>query len=308
VEELSQFGCMLSEILSSEVSGILIYRDDKHTLLLTDQSASGIDFSERVIEEMLTRFNVLSGQSIIREDVHLEHRQLFAGSSSPSLPGKITSVPIIMGDDISGLVTLAASDAAPYSPEDISLLYHAANHVSSLFMTLQEIHALAAHDALTGLYNRLRMNEELAHAWGLSVRHGHAMGVLLMDLDHLKTINDTYGHAAGDDVLCEFADIIADAARASDTVARYGGDEFVIILPHLGSSGAPALAERILKAVRSHTFCEESLKLSASTTIGVATSSPEHPAESGEDLIRRADEALYAAKRAGRDQIQIWGS
>jgi two-component system, cell cycle response regulator len=306
VEELSEFGRMLSEILSSELSGILIYRKDKHTLVLASSTPLGNRFSDCVADEMVTRFNTLSGNSITLADVHLGRLHDPGESDSPSTPGKMISVPVIMGNDISGILTLAAEDSTPYSREDVSLFYHAANHVSALFITLQEIHALAAHDALTGLYNRLRLDEELTRAWGLCERHGHTMGVVILDLDNLKSINDTYGHAAGDEALREFSGIISDAARASDTVARYGGDEFVVVLPHLQEGGAMALAERIMEQTRTHTFCEKSLKLPITTTIGIVTTSASDPAESCEELMRRADEALYAAKRAGRNQIRVW--
>jgi diguanylate cyclase (GGDEF)-like protein len=306
VEELSEFGRLLAEMLSAEASGILIYTKDKKTLLLAARSSLHPDFSAHVGQEMVTRFNVLSGHTITIDDVHLELKNFDENREVPTRPGKVTTVPIIMGDEIGGILTLAATDATAYKPKEISLLYHAANQVSALFTTLQTIHSLAAHDALTGLYNRLRMNEELSRSWEICQRHDNQMGVVMLDMDGLKAVNDTYGHAAGDDVLCEFATILTNAARGSDIVARYGGDEFVIIIPHLQQEGTQALAERIVKRTREHTFLEETLKLALSVTVGIATTSSEYETDHAETLLRRADQALYVAKHSGRDRIQTW--
>ena len=304
--ELSQFGCVLSEMLSADMSGILMYRGKERNLLLSSTSSLTPSFAAVVSEEMTTRFNVLSGQSISTHELNVQHSGCCERENPSSAPGKIISVPIITADAVGGLLTLASVDATPYSPAETSLLYHAANHVSALFTTLQEIHSLASHDCMTGLFNRLRMNEELTHAWELSQRHNHTMGLLTLDLDRIKAVNDTYGHAAGDAVLCEFAAILSRAARGSDIAARLGGDEFVIILPQVTEDGAMTLATRILERTRNHLFCGSTLKLNLTTSIGIATSSPTEPAGSHEALLQRSDQALYVAKRQGRDQVCVW--
>ena len=127
--------------------------------------------------------------------------------------------------------------------------------------------------------------------------------MLLVDLDHFKLINDTYGHLAGDDVLFAVATLLQRAVRSVDTVARYGGEEFVIVLPETGKQGAISFAERIRDKLASHRFTvagRQDIRVTAS--IGVATY-PATGLESVEDLFRAADSALYRAKGSGRNLV-----
>ena len=165
-------------------------------------------------------------------------------------------------------------------------------------------------DVLTGWHNRryltVRLNEELARA-----RRDRARLVCLMlDIDHFKRVNDTWGHAAGDVVLQELAQRIESQVRASDVAARYGGEEFVVLLPQTNVSAASKLAERIRTAVAAEPVTlpnGESVTITAS--IGIAEVSPGADDADlktlGDSLIARADVALYAAKSAGRDQVVV---
>ncbi len=165
-------------------------------------------------------------------------------------------------------------------------------------------------DVLTGWNNRryltVRLGEELARAR----RDGTTLVCLMLDIDHFKRVNDTWGHAAGDAVLRELAQRIEGQVRASDVAARYGGEEFVVLLPNTTVAAAAKLAERIRKAVSSSPIalpCGESITITAS--IGIAEVSPQ-PRDNelktmGDALIARADVALYAAKSAGRDRVVV---
>lgn len=306
VTELAQFGYMLSDMLGADLSGILVYEEDNKNLILTGRSLVTSEFTAQVADEMISRFNVLSGRALSRDAVTVRYEGSSPVEDGLTKAGKIVSVPIIMNDDIAGLVTLASAKPDPSSPSDVSLLYHAANHVSSLFMTLQEIHSMAARDTLTGVYNRMRLDDELKRAWDLSKRYGSDVGIIMLDIDHFKRINDTFGHATGDEVLKEFGGILKSAARGSDIIARFGGDEFVLILPRVEEQNASVLAQRILERTQKHMFCPDSLKLSLTTSIGIAGAAHYPPPESAAILMKRADEALYEAKRSGRNQICIW--
>ena len=158
---------------------------------------------------------------------------------------------------------------------------------------------LARIDALTGIANRRMFEEILLLAIGRAQRGGHVMALAYLDIDHFKLINDTLGHGAGDDVLKEFASRLVGSVRATDTVARLAGDEFVIIFEQLHRADEAAqLAQKIIEAVRVD-FIIGGAPLHITTSIGVAllSADPETPAQ----LVARADAALYAAKHKGRD-------
>ena len=157
----------------------------------------------------------------------------------------------------------------------------------------------AAVDPLTGLANRRAAHAALEQLVARSQRTGAPLSVLSLDLDHFKAVNDTYGHDVGDLVLVEFADVLTGSCRLSDTVARFGGEEFLLLLPDTATDGALVVAHRIQQAMRAMITPTSGHRMTAS--IGAATLQPlETPAE----LLHRADNALYQAKAAGRDQVR----
>lgn len=158
---------------------------------------------------------------------------------------------------------------------------------------------LSFQDELTGLYNRrfflIRLEEEI----GRYRRFNHPVSVILFDLDGFKPINDQLGHAAGDETLQDVAQLLVKSSREMNVVARYGGDEFVILLQDTGKVGAQTCAERMREAVSGHQF-SHGRRVTAS--FGVVTM-PDDMAATSEELMQAADEALYAAKRAGKDAV-----
>lgn len=155
-------------------------------------------------------------------------------------------------------------------------------------------------DPLTGLYNRRYLAEVLASAGALARRGGGGLSLVLLDIDHFKAVNDGFGHAAGDAVLVHVARTIETCLRDSDIAARFGGEEFLLLLPHTGVDGASRAAERLLGLLRGTEAPGIGRPVTASA--GVATFAG---AETDEALIARADEALYEAKRLGRDRVCV---
>lgn len=131
-----------------------------------------------------------------------------------------------------------------------------------------------------------------------SIRHNYPLSMIMVDLDHFKVVNDTFGHGVGDKVLKGFADLLREVIRVEDVAARWGGEEFIVILPHTARDAAAALAERIRVAFEKHSGCVTPILLSAS--FGVVE---RHEGDNSDTLIRRADDALYRAKHEGRNRV-----
>lgn len=181
------------------------------------------------------------------------------------------------------------------------------NLTQQLDGAIRELARLSSIDGLTGIANRRRFDETLNHEWRRAARGGLPLSLMLLDVDEFKQFNDGNGHLAGDECLTDLARLLESSLRRpSDLAARYGGEEFAVILPETSAMGALSVAEGLLASVREaaipHGYSSVSPFLSIS--IGVATAVPERGDECGyETLITLADEALYKAKRAGRNRI-----
>ena len=165
-----------------------------------------------------------------------------------------------------------------------------------------ELSRLSVTDALTGAINRLGLMGRLDEVASRSQRFGHPMSVLMLDLDHFKDINDRYGHPVGDEVLKGFVEVLRQNIRASDILGRWGGEEFLVISPHLGLDSAVKLAEKLRQGIE-----EASLGtgIRLTTSIGVAEFVP---TEKVNELVERVDRALYAAKAGGRNRVAAQGA
>ncbi len=157
-------------------------------------------------------------------------------------------------------------------------------------------------DGLTGVDNRRALEQRLHEMFEHSLRLHEPISVVMCDIDHFKMVNDTYGHAAGDVVLKQFADILREEAREIDRVGRYGGEEFLLLLPGTVLDAAATFAERLRQKVDAHTFSFEGGTLKRTVSFGVA--SWPHPRITGrEGMLKAADDALYVAKESGRNRV-----
>ena len=183
----------------------------------------------------------------------------------------------------------------------VGILVHAVRrHEADLTKTNARLEELSQRDPLTGLFNRRHLFAKLEHELARA-RRGHGFGIVMLDLDGFKRVNDLQGHLRGDLLLKEIAQSLGASTRAIDTTARYGGDEFLIVLPDADAVQARVVAERVSAAVR-----EVGLKFDAqrpvTASLGVAVA---HADDSVASLIRRADENAYRAKKAGGNQVEL---
>jgi len=163
--------------------------------------------------------------------------------------------------------------------------------------------ALSSQDGLTGLANRRSFWSALEREIGRSARAGEIFGLLMLDIDHFKRVNDTWGHLAGDQVLRSIAAVLTDDSRSMDTVARFGGEEFAVILPDSTPAHSRQVAERVRARIeREHIRMSAGEEISVTASIGVACSSA-WSAREASDLVAAADRNLYKAKREGRNRV-----
>lgn len=183
-------------------------------------------------------------------------------------------------------------------------LRHSNNEIAEMKIRMADIRSEALTDPLTGLANRRAFNEQLTDGLGEAQTRDVPLCLLMLDIDHFKSFNDTYGHQLGDEVIRLVAGCMSAKTKESDTAARYGGEEFAIVLPHTALKAARAIAEDIRVVVAGQRIVRKTSRQtlgSVTLSVGVAQY---RPGESDEDLIARADAALYAAKRGGRNCVR----
>ena len=240
-----------------------------------------------------------------------DHQLIFSGRNDIA---SIAMIPLRHKDKLVGSLNFGSDEASRFTREHATDFFTHLGVIASFALenavNRARLRRSGFTDVLTGWHNRrylqVRMNEELAR----SRRIGSSLVCLMIDVDRFKRVNDTYGHAAGDEVLCELALRIETEVRASDVAARYGGEEFVVLLPNTDTDSGVLLAERIRRAISATPIAlRNDGFVTITASVGIASVVPD-PADDdlknlGEALIARADVALYAAKAAGRDQIVV---
>ena len=166
----------------------------------------------------------------------------------------------------------------------------------------RQLQAYASIDPLTQLANRRVLDERLDQEFARATRHSHPLACMMIDVDHFKKVNDEHGHIVGDRVLAQVAAAITATIRKTDVAGRYGGEEFLVLVPETPCTGAHVLAERLRRAVASIGRSGGDVP-AVTVSIGIATTELKLP--SAQELLRRADGALYAAKNAGRDRVVL---
>jgi diguanylate cyclase (GGDEF)-like protein len=211
----------------------------------------------------------------------------------------VMSVPLLAGERVLGAFSVSAATVDAFTAEHEQIAVVLAHAVGQA-LRCAELERLATTDALTRAYNRSYLLPALSTEMNRARRSGGSMSVLLMDLDHFKSVNDLHGHAVGDRVLCRFVDAVRGCVRSFDLIVRRGGEEFELVMPNTGPVEGYRVAERIRAKLASEPLVvRDDLAVHQTVSIGLATWDGH---ESAEALDQRADQAMYEAKRRGRNR------
>jgi len=226
------------------------------------------------------------------------------GAEEKAIDG-FAAYPVNTNNQVSGILAVAGRRVARMTTGHEGFLGQVANQAyivmenSRLF---ERVKNLSIRDSLTDLYNHRHVMELVSVEFSRVGRYQEAFSLLMIDVDNFKRVNDEYGHPAGDAVLKELARLIKETVRTVDVVGRYGGEEFVAVLPHTAHELAVETAERVRRRIQEHVFLAGERKVHVTVSVGVATY-PSANVDSPATLIREADQALYRAKEAGRDRV-----
>jgi diguanylate cyclase (GGDEF)-like protein len=292
-------------ILNAEASSLAIIDNKTNELIFTVAEGE----KGRIIKEIRLKMGqgvigwaAQKGKPLLITDVKKDKR-FYKGADDKSgfVTKSILCVPLMVRNNIIGAVeVLNKKDGSSFGPEDIDLLSTLAGE-AAVALENARLFSLATTDGLTGA-NTIRYFRTLYdHEFSRSVRYKRNLSLILSDIDHFKNVNDTYGHQIGDLILKETAGILKNSVRDIDVVGRYGGEEFIVMLPETQKENALVLADRLRKKVEEHVAVDQHGKeYKVTISMGVASFTGK---ETMEELIKLADTALYKAKETGRNRV-----
>ena len=247
------------------------------------------------------------GEPALIDDVAGDTRyvRLPGARSARNATESMICVPLIARRDSIGVLTATSHRVGAFSPSDIGLLGFVAQTIA-LDIENARLRRLSVTDALTGAYNRQYLQQCLPTELALAAERGSHLSIAMIDVDHFKQINDQFGHDVGDRVLASVAHLLRSAIRADDMLVRYGGEEFLAVLPRIDRQHAREIGERMRMQFESHPLEARGQPIEVRISVGIAQhrhhgERTEAPAE----LIQRADRALYRAKGRGRNRVEV---
>jgi diguanylate cyclase (GGDEF)-like protein len=297
------------------------FRPDTWSLLMVDEEHNELYFAIAVgdaaealknvrlkVGEGIAGWVAKNGEQVISGDVENDPR--FAKRIDEATQWETHSVicvPLRSRLRVLGVIQLVNVDLSQFNEPEVFFLQALCDYAAIAIENarwVEKIQELTITDDCTGLYNARHLYKTLETEVYRSSRFGYEFSVLFIDLDHFKTVNDTYGHLIGSKLLAEIGYLVKAQLRLIDFAFRYGGDEFVVLLPQTGKDQALVVAKRLRDALRASCFCrDEGLNLNVRASIGLATYP--HDARDAHDIIRQADEMMYLVKNTTRDNIGI---
>src|SRR5271167_3075922 len=277
------------------------FRPDTWSLLMVDEQHNELYFA-------IAGGVAKHGEQVISADVENDPR--FAKRIDEATQWETRSVicvPLKSRLRVLGVIQLVNVDMAQFNEPEVFFLRALCDYAAIAIENarwVEKIQELTITDDCTGLYNARHLYKTLETEVYRSSRFGYEFTVVFIDLDHFKLVNDTHGHLIGSKLLAEIGYLIKAQLRLIDFAFRYGGDEFVVLLPQTGKDSALVVAKRLRDSLRTSMFCkEEGLNLNVRASMGVATYP--HDAKTPHDIIRQADEMMYLVKNTSRDNIGI---
>ena len=301
---------------------------DRAALWLTDDSRTRLDrvpgpstrpapgpagaASVRFGEGLIGRVAEHKRPLLVRDSAHDPRLTEEEGCRTAEAGSSLMLLPLAAGGEVIGVAQFERDAPGTFTPRELSRVRALASQAAATLANIrshQDVHSQAVTDGLTGLFNRRHIQTVLLDERRRAGRYRHPLSVIMLDVDGFKTYNDTYGHPQGDVLLKMLAGILRESVRAVDIVGRYGGEEFIVILPETPSGEAYQTAERLRHAVARTVFpgfaADPALAVFKTISLGVATF-PEATTDT-QALVSLADEALYRAKHGGRNQTVVAG-
>jgi diguanylate cyclase (GGDEF)-like protein len=309
-DQLEMLKCCTRGLVSLfKAKGAAIWvREDQDLWLLVIASPGPLnpEAAQEVQSVSQEAYRNLSGRIVSAADTTL-YVDAKDGTASPSSPAfNWTVFPIQTEQELMGVLLLDLPPRFSEAPERMARLYFLMDHLQTSLLAIQNVRELLVTDPLTGCYNRWFMDVELAKICESGDPHPEPFAVILLDVDHFKSINDLYGHNAGDRCLIDLAEILRQNVRMTDDLIRMGGDEFLLILPEIEKKDLVCLADRILTVVQTDLKLHAAPQEGVTLSMGVVMHESTGGSLSEEGLLERVDQALYRSKRNGRNQVTFW--
>jgi diguanylate cyclase (GGDEF)-like protein len=299
----------LNGVLGSEISAVYLANRDDWTLRLRGSQGRSAEAFASTIPVTDTILGAAFSGGPIQEPSVLPGDASCAWIDVSAAVQSQAAVPLVAGENVLGVLITASSMPREFSPAEMDRFAALGNQTSLSLqnaLLLAELERLSVTDRLTQLYNHGYFHQRLEEEFSRASRFGHSLSLVILDVDDFKAFNDTYGHPRGDDALRAVSSVIRANLRDMDIAGRYGGEEFVVLLPETDRDGALLVAERIRVGVANQqVFSDETGPIGCRVSSGVA-SYPDH-ASSTARLVEVADRALYEAKRAGKNRIETAG-
>lgn len=258
---------------------------------------------EKLKEDIVNKFFSLSGENISRKEIdfHLYSSSVKISSSDSISFSNQLVMPLILAGKPLGILVVLPKNREERNNGNMELLSTISNILAMSLKNAQEYHKLkelTVQDGLTGILNRKGFQDTIQKEFQRAKRYNRSLSLIMIDVDNFKVINDSYGHQAGDLVLKDLADCLKGSVRQTDILARYGGDEFSILLPDTEMERAEMLLKRVLSAVKNHDFSWRSERIKVKISCGISTTSELECQENEKGFLSKADSRLYHAKRS----------